>query len=90
MVHSYATIKITSRLKTVHQFVAKVAKNVVPWCCAAVVRQISCIVNTISMNRKQLLSIPFYTFLKVTVQFETEGSGQKEIVKYMDRSEVKL
>ena len=42
------------------------------------------------MNRKQLLSIPFYTFLKVTVQFETEGSGQNEIVKYMDRSEVKL
>ena len=28
--------------------------------------------------------------LKVTVQFETEGSGQIEIVSNMDRSEVKL
>ena len=27
---------------------------------------------------------------KVTVQFETEGNGQNEIVSYMDRSEVKL
>ena len=29
-------------------------------------------------------------FLKVTVQFETEGNGQNEIVSHMDRSEVKL
>ena len=28
--------------------------------------------------------------LKVTVQFETEGNGQNEIVSLMDRSEVKL
>ena len=28
--------------------------------------------------------------LKVTVQFETEGNGQNEIVSRMDRSEVKL
>ena len=28
--------------------------------------------------------------LKVTVQFETEGSGQNEIVSRMDRQEVKL
>ena len=28
--------------------------------------------------------------LKVTVQFETEGNGQNEIVSIMDRSEVKL
>ena len=28
--------------------------------------------------------------IKVTVQFETEGNGQNEIVSYMDRSEVKL
>ena len=28
--------------------------------------------------------------LKVTVQFETEGNGQNEIVSNMDRSEVKL
>ena len=28
--------------------------------------------------------------LKVTVQFETEGNGQNEIVIHMDRSEVKL
>ena len=28
--------------------------------------------------------------LKVTVQFETEGNGQNEIVSSMDRSEVKL
>ena len=28
--------------------------------------------------------------LKVTVQFETEGSSQNEIVSHMDRSEVKL
>ena len=28
--------------------------------------------------------------LKVTVQFETEGNGQNEIVSHMDRSEVKL
>ena len=27
---------------------------------------------------------------KVTVQFETEGNGQNEIVSNMDRSEVKL
>ena len=27
--------------------------------------------------------------LKVTVQFETKGSGQKEIFIHMDRSEVK-
>ena len=27
---------------------------------------------------------------KVTVQFETEGNGQNEIVSHMDRSEVKL
>ena len=27
---------------------------------------------------------------KVTVQFETEGNGQNEIVSSMDRSEVKL
>ena len=27
---------------------------------------------------------------KVTVQFETEGNGQNEIVNHMDRSEVKL
>ena len=30
------------------------------------------------------------SLLKVTVQFETEGNGQNEIVSYMDRSEVKL
>ena len=29
-------------------------------------------------------------YLKVTVQFETEGNGQNEIVSHMDRSEVKL
>ena len=28
--------------------------------------------------------------IKVTVQFETKGNGQNEIVSYMDRSEVKL
>ena len=28
--------------------------------------------------------------IKVTVQFETEGNGQIEIVSPMDRSEVKL
>ena len=28
--------------------------------------------------------------VKVTVQFETEGNGQNEIVSDMDRSEVKL
>ena len=28
--------------------------------------------------------------LKVTVQFETKGSGQNEIFTHMDRSEVKL
>ena len=28
--------------------------------------------------------------LKVTVQFETEGNSQNEIVSHMDRSEVKL
>ena len=28
--------------------------------------------------------------LKVTVQFETEGNGQNEIVSNMDKSEVKL
>ena len=30
------------------------------------------------------------TLVKVTVQFETEGNGQNEIVNHMDRSEVKL
>ena len=30
------------------------------------------------------------TYLKVTVQFETEGNGQKEIVSNKDKSEVKL
>ena len=29
-------------------------------------------------------------FIKVTVQFETEGNSQNEIVKNMDKSEVKL
>ena len=28
--------------------------------------------------------------IRVTVQFETEGNGQNEIVSHMDRSEVKL
>ena len=28
--------------------------------------------------------------VKVTVQFETEGNSQNEIVSHMDRSEVKL
>ena len=28
--------------------------------------------------------------IKVTVQFETEGNDQNEIVSHMDRSEVKL
>ena len=28
--------------------------------------------------------------LKVTVQFETEGNGQNEIVSNMDKSEVKF
>ena len=28
--------------------------------------------------------------VKVTVQFETEGNGQNEIVSHMDRLEVKL
>ena len=28
--------------------------------------------------------------LNVTVQFETKGNGQNEIVSHMDRSEVKL
>ena len=33
----------------------------------------------------------YYIFiLKVTVQFETEGNGQNEVVSHMDRSEVKL
>ena len=27
---------------------------------------------------------------KVTVQFETEGNGQKKIFSHMDRSEVRL
>ena len=31
-----------------------------------------------------------FEVLKVTVQFETEGKGQNEIVSHMDRSEVKL
>ena len=31
-----------------------------------------------------------YMIIKVTVQFETEGNGQNEIVSHMDRSEVKL
>ena len=30
------------------------------------------------------------TSLKVTVQFETEGNGQNEILSYMERSEVEL
>ena len=29
-------------------------------------------------------------YVKVTVQFETEGNGQYEIVSHMDRPEVKL
>ena len=29
-------------------------------------------------------------YVKVTVQFETEGNGQNEIVSHMDRSDVKL
>ena len=29
-------------------------------------------------------------FIKVTVQFETEGNGQNGIISPMDRSEVKL
>ena len=33
---------------------------------------------------------PFYFAVKLTVQFETEGNGQNEIVSHMDRSEVKL
>ena len=28
--------------------------------------------------------------IKVTVQFETEGNGQNDIISRMDRSEVKL
>ena len=32
---------------------------------------------------------PTCSFVKVTVQFETEGSGQHEIFIHMDRSEVK-
>ena len=32
----------------------------------------------------------FCVWFKVTVQSETEGNGQKEIVSHMDRSEVKL
>ena len=28
--------------------------------------------------------------IKVTVQFETKGNGQSEIVSHIDRSEVKL
>ena len=31
-----------------------------------------------------------FRVLKVTVQFETEGNGQNEIVSHMDRSEIKL
>ena len=31
-----------------------------------------------------------FTSFKVTVQFETEGNGQNEIVGHMNRSEVKL
>ena len=32
----------------------------------------------------------FCVWFKVTVQSETEGNGQKEIVSHIDRSEVKL
>ena len=33
--------------------------------------------------------VPLCLTLKVTVKFETEGSGQNEIFIYMDKSEVK-
>ena len=44
-----------------------------------------------------MIILPYSLFMyrvwvgfKVTVQFETEGNGQNEIVSRMDRSEVKL
>ena len=39
---------------------------------------------------KALPTCTFATYLKVTVQFETEGNGQNEIVSNMNRLEVKL
>ena len=39
-------------------------------------------------TKNVLAKLGFY--LNVTVQFETEGNGQNEIVSDMDRSEVKL
>ena len=37
-----------------------------------------------------LKKVKIFLWFKVTVQFETEGNGQSEIVSNIDRSEVKL
>ena len=49
-------------------------------------RSITCSTDRANEANKRYL---FY-LCKVTVQFETEGSGQNEIASHMDRSEVKL
>ena len=36
------------------------------------------------------LSLNFPVYITVTVQFETEGNGQNEIVVHMEKSEIKL
>ena len=41
-------------------------------------------------NKVELVGALLLNFIKVTVQFETEGNGQNEIFSRMDRSEVKL
>ena len=42
------------------------------------------------VNFEQYWYLTIKSTVKVTIQFETEGNGQNEIVSHMDRSEVKL
>ena len=44
----------------------------------------------IGSNTTYIFLLTQNAILKVTVQFETGGNGQNEIVLHMDRSEVKL
>ena len=45
--------------------------------------------ETISQQTGSGLYSQYYKYLTVTVQFETERSGQNKIFSHMDRSEVK-
>ena len=92
---SFITCAITGIIIFQHNFYAGYVSYFSLWEHVHVhVRPMLHILNfNCKLSQFLLKALPFQAlkpFLKVTVQLETEGNGQNEIVSHMDRLEVKV